>query len=166
MRFQLCNSLVVDTKDDDRAEECMIWVGERAEVVIGLIPDALRGNADALPSHLANNGLHCNFVRRNGQLAGLVTHQVHNLLGLTLGLEVVILAPLQLMLHNILNDFFHFRGVETLVFSWFQPVGWQVSHALVSVICHCFFLDLVCLFMFLFLLLWIWMYSCCGESMI
>ena len=125
-------SFVVDTEDDTSAPEGLICVGVRRVVVVGLIPQALAGDAHSLLHHLADNALHNNFVTGDAQLLRLVLDLDDDGLGLLLVLLLVELLTFQLVPNAALNDGLDLGGVEALVLAGLHPVGGQVRHALVS----------------------------------
>ena len=74
-------SLVVDAKDNTGAEEGSILIGPGGIVIVGLIPEALGGDADALSEDLADHALHHDFVTGDVQRLCLVLDLNDDLLG-------------------------------------------------------------------------------------
>ena len=125
-------SFVVDTEDDTSAPEGLICVGVGRVVVVGLIPQALAGDAHSLLHHLANNALHNNFVTGDAQLLRLVFDLDDDGLGLLLVLLLVELLSFKFVPDAALNDRLHLCRVEALVLTRLHPVSGEVRHTLVS----------------------------------
>ena len=58
-------SLVVDAENDSRAEKGVVLVCVTRVVVVCVVPQTLRSDADSLTSHLTNNALNNDFVAGN-----------------------------------------------------------------------------------------------------
>ena len=125
----VCDSFVVDSKDNASAEKRGVFVGPGRIVVIGFVPEALAGDADALSEHLPDNALDHNFVTGDVELLRLVLDLHDDGLGPLLVLLVVEVHPVELAFDDLFNDAAHLRRVEPLVLSRLHPVRRHVRHS-------------------------------------
>ena len=105
---------MVDAEDHTCAEKRLVCEIEGGVVVVGFVPEALAGDADALAGNLANNGLHHDFVRGDRKLLNLSLNLAHDILNPCLGLGLVVFFIGNVLSDHVLNNDLHLVGVESI----------------------------------------------------
>ena len=107
-------SLLVDTEDHTSAEKRVVSVGEGGVVIVGFVPEALGGDAHALTSNLADNGLHNDFVGGDAKLLSSGLNLADDSLNPGLRLHLVVLLVADVAVNHILDNNLNFIGVESI----------------------------------------------------
>lgn len=90
-----------------------VCVSERSIIIVGIVPQTLAGNSDALSSHLADYSLYDDLVGGNRKNLDLLLNLAHDSLDLSLGLSLVVLLTLEVLLDDLLNDIADLGRVES-----------------------------------------------------
>ena len=106
-------SFIVDAENHARAEEWGVAEGEASIIIVGIVPEALWGNTDALACYLSDNCLHDNFVGRDVEQFHLRLYLLNDVFDPGFGLSLVVLFALELLLNDIFDNVAHFWGVKS-----------------------------------------------------
>ena len=106
-------SFIVYAENHARAEKRGVAECEARIIIVGVIPETLRGNSDALTSNLSDDCLNDDFVRRDVEQFHLRLYLLNDVFDLRLGLSLIILLAFELLLDYVFNDVSHLGRVKS-----------------------------------------------------